>query len=50
MRDLIRLTNVPSDNFLAEMLVKDLGAEFGGAGTTAAGVGVVKTQLAEPSA
>jgi serine-type D-Ala-D-Ala carboxypeptidase/endopeptidase (penicillin-binding protein 4) len=47
MRDLIRLTNVPSDNFLAEMLVKDLGAEFGGAGTTAAGVGVVKTQLSE---
>jgi serine-type D-Ala-D-Ala carboxypeptidase/endopeptidase (penicillin-binding protein 4) len=47
MRDLIRLTNVPSDNFLAEMLVKDLGAEFGGAGTTAAGVGVVKSQLAE---
>lgn len=47
MRDLIRFTNVPSDNFLAEMLVKDLGAEFGGAGTTAAGVGVVKGQLAE---
>jgi len=47
MRDLIRLTNVPSDNFLAEMLVKDLGAEFGGAGTTAAGVGVVKSQLSE---
>jgi serine-type D-Ala-D-Ala carboxypeptidase/endopeptidase (penicillin-binding protein 4) len=47
MRDLIRFTNVPSDNFLAEMLVKDLGAEFGGAGTTAAGVGVVKSQLAE---
>jgi len=47
MRDLIRFTNVPSDNFLAEMLVKDLGAEFGGAGTTAAGVGVVKSQLSE---
>ena len=46
MRDLIRLTNVPSDNFLAEMLLKDLGAEFAGAGTTAAGAGVVRTQLA----
>jgi D-alanyl-D-alanine carboxypeptidase/D-alanyl-D-alanine-endopeptidase (penicillin-binding protein 4) len=46
MRDLIRLTNVPSDNFLAEMLVKDLGAQFGGAGTTAAGVAVVRAQLA----
>jgi D-alanyl-D-alanine carboxypeptidase/D-alanyl-D-alanine-endopeptidase (penicillin-binding protein 4) len=44
MRDLIRLTNVPSDNFLAEMLVKDLGAEFAGTGSTAAGVGVVRTQ------
>jgi D-alanyl-D-alanine carboxypeptidase/D-alanyl-D-alanine-endopeptidase (penicillin-binding protein 4) len=46
MRDLVRLTNVPSDNFLAEMLVKDLGAEFAGSGTTAAGVGVVRAQLA----
>jgi D-alanyl-D-alanine carboxypeptidase/D-alanyl-D-alanine-endopeptidase (penicillin-binding protein 4) len=45
VRDLIRMTNVPSDNFLAEMLVKDLGAEFAGAGTTAAGVGVVRNQL-----
>jgi D-alanyl-D-alanine carboxypeptidase/D-alanyl-D-alanine-endopeptidase (penicillin-binding protein 4) len=45
MRDLIRMTNVPSDNFLAEMLVKDLGAEFAGAGTTAAGMGVVRNQL-----
>ena len=50
MRDLIRLTNVPSDNFLAETLVKDLGAAFGGAGTTAAGVGVVKTPARRPSA
>ena len=31
----------PSDNFFAEMLVKDLGARFGGAGTTAAGASVV---------
>jgi serine-type D-Ala-D-Ala carboxypeptidase/endopeptidase (penicillin-binding protein 4) len=46
MRDLIRLTNVPSDNFLAEMLVKDLGAQFGGTGTTAAGVAIVRAQLA----
>jgi serine-type D-Ala-D-Ala carboxypeptidase/endopeptidase (penicillin-binding protein 4) len=46
MRDLIRLTNVPSDNFLAEMLVKELGAQFAGAGTTAAGTGVVRAQLA----
>ena len=45
MRDLIRLTNVPSDNFLAEMLVKSLGAEYGGAGTTTAGVAVVRSTL-----
>ena len=43
---LIRLTNTPSDNYLAEMLVKGLGARFGGAGTTAAGAGVVRAQLA----
>ena len=34
---LIGLMLPPSDNFFAEMLVKDLGARFGGAGTTAAG-------------
>jgi serine-type D-Ala-D-Ala carboxypeptidase/endopeptidase (penicillin-binding protein 4) len=46
MADLIRLTNVPSDNFDAEMLLKDLGAHYGGGGTTPAGVGVVRQQLA----
>src|SRR5262249_24252457 len=46
MADLIKLTNVPSDNFDAEMLLKDIGASFGGAGTTNAGVGVVRAQLA----
>ncbi len=42
---LIRLTNSPSDNFLAETLLKDLGASFGGGGTTAAGAGVVHREL-----
>ena len=46
MGDLMRLTNVPSDNFDAEMLLKELGASFGGAGTTKAGVAVVRSQLA----
>ena len=32
----------PSDNFFAETLVKDLGARFAGAGTTAAGAADVK--------
>ncbi|HEY8029408.1 MAG TPA: D-alanyl-D-alanine carboxypeptidase/D-alanyl-D-alanine-endopeptidase [Gaiellaceae bacterium] len=36
-----------SDNFTAEMLVKELGAVQAGAGTTAAGVGVVRAQLAD---
>jgi D-alanyl-D-alanine carboxypeptidase/D-alanyl-D-alanine-endopeptidase (penicillin-binding protein 4) len=43
---LIQLTNTPSDNYLAETLVKDLGAGFGGAGSTAAGVSVVRSELA----
>jgi serine-type D-Ala-D-Ala carboxypeptidase/endopeptidase (penicillin-binding protein 4) len=43
---LIRLTLVPSDNFLAETLLKDLGASFGGRGTTAAGAAVVRAQAA----
>jgi D-alanyl-D-alanine carboxypeptidase/D-alanyl-D-alanine-endopeptidase (penicillin-binding protein 4) len=38
---LLQMTNTPSDNYFAETLLKDLGASFGGAGTTAAGVGVV---------
>lgn len=42
---LARLTLVPSDNLIAEMLLKDVGARFGGAGSTAAGAGVVKSTL-----
>ena len=34
MSRLIRLTNKPSDNFFAEMLLKDLADQAGGAGTT----------------
>lgn len=45
MATLIRLTNTPSDNYLAEMLLKGLGAQFGGAGTTAAGAAVVRSEL-----
>ena len=37
MDRLVRAINVPSDNFAAEMLLKDLGAAFGRAGSTAAG-------------
>jgi serine-type D-Ala-D-Ala carboxypeptidase/endopeptidase (penicillin-binding protein 4) len=38
---LLGLMLPPSDNFFAETLLKDLGARFGGAGTTAAGASVV---------
>jgi D-alanyl-D-alanine carboxypeptidase/D-alanyl-D-alanine-endopeptidase (penicillin-binding protein 4) len=43
---LIRLTNVPSDNLFAELLLKGLGARFGGAGTTSRGAGVASREAA----
>jgi D-alanyl-D-alanine carboxypeptidase/D-alanyl-D-alanine-endopeptidase (penicillin-binding protein 4) len=43
---LLGLMLPPSDNFFAEMLVKDLGARFAGAGTTAAGAADVKRTVA----
>jgi D-alanyl-D-alanine carboxypeptidase/D-alanyl-D-alanine-endopeptidase (penicillin-binding protein 4) len=42
---LLGLMLPPSDNFFAETLVKDLGARFGGAGTTAAGASVVASTI-----
>lgn len=45
MATLLRLTNTPSDNFMAEMLLKGLGASFGRGGTTADGVKVVAAEL-----
>jgi D-alanyl-D-alanine carboxypeptidase/D-alanyl-D-alanine-endopeptidase (penicillin-binding protein 4) len=36
-----------SDNNTAELLTKELGKRFGGAGTTAAGVGVIRQVVAE---
>jgi D-alanyl-D-alanine carboxypeptidase/D-alanyl-D-alanine-endopeptidase (penicillin-binding protein 4) len=42
MERLAEATNVPSNNFYAEMLIKLLGARFGGAGTTRAGARVVE--------
>ena len=44
---LLGMTLPPSDNFFAETLLKDLGARFGGAGTTAAGAKVVRETIAE---
>jgi D-alanyl-D-alanine carboxypeptidase/D-alanyl-D-alanine-endopeptidase (penicillin-binding protein 4) len=39
---IVNTTDVWSDNFFAEMLIKLLGARLGGAGTTAAGAAVVE--------
>ena len=40
LTQIVNTTDVWSDNFFAEMLLKLLGARFGGAGTTAAGTAV----------
>jgi serine-type D-Ala-D-Ala carboxypeptidase/endopeptidase (penicillin-binding protein 4) len=47
VRSLIAAMNVPSDNFIAETLIKALGATFGGAGSTAAGALVVRSTLSQ---
>lgn len=45
MATLARLTNVPSDNFFAEMLLKTIGGRFGAGGSTAGGAGAVMAYL-----
>jgi len=45
LQTMLRLMNVPSDDFFAEILAKQLGALFGGAGTTAAGANVIMSVL-----
>jgi D-alanyl-D-alanine carboxypeptidase/D-alanyl-D-alanine-endopeptidase (penicillin-binding protein 4) len=42
LADIAEATNVPSNNFLAEMLLKDVGGAFGSSGSTAGGIEVVK--------
>jgi D-alanyl-D-alanine carboxypeptidase/D-alanyl-D-alanine-endopeptidase (penicillin-binding protein 4) len=42
---LLGLMLPPSDNFFAETLVKDLGALYGGAGTTSAGAAIVRETI-----
>ena len=46
MATLARLTLTPSDNFIAETLLKDVGAAFGTAGSTTAGTAVVRSTIA----
>jgi D-alanyl-D-alanine carboxypeptidase/D-alanyl-D-alanine-endopeptidase (penicillin-binding protein 4) len=45
LAQLLGLMLPPSDNFFAETLLKDLGARFGGAGSTGAGAAVVKATI-----
>jgi serine-type D-Ala-D-Ala carboxypeptidase/endopeptidase (penicillin-binding protein 4) len=45
MKALTDQTDVNSNNFFAEMLLKDLGARFGSGGTTAAGAAVVRSYV-----
>jgi D-alanyl-D-alanine carboxypeptidase/D-alanyl-D-alanine-endopeptidase (penicillin-binding protein 4) len=47
MSVLLRLMDVPSDDFFAEMLTKQLGVRFGGAGTTAAGARVISKVISD---
>jgi D-alanyl-D-alanine carboxypeptidase/D-alanyl-D-alanine-endopeptidase (penicillin-binding protein 4) len=47
LRDLARATNVPSDNYLAEMLLKGLGERHGTLGSTAQGAAAARTTLRE---
>ena len=42
---LAKATNVPSDNFIAETLLKNLGARYGSGGTTSRGAAVVSSFL-----
>jgi serine-type D-Ala-D-Ala carboxypeptidase/endopeptidase (penicillin-binding protein 4) len=43
---LLKLTDVPSDDFFAEMLTKQLGVRFGSGGSTDAGVAVITNAIA----
>jgi D-alanyl-D-alanine carboxypeptidase/D-alanyl-D-alanine-endopeptidase (penicillin-binding protein 4) len=43
---IVKAMNQPSDNYIAEMLVKGLGADYGTAGSTAAGAAVVRNAVA----
>jgi D-alanyl-D-alanine carboxypeptidase/D-alanyl-D-alanine-endopeptidase (penicillin-binding protein 4) len=47
MADLARLTNTPSNNFYAEMLLKDVAGAFGGRGSTGVGIKLVRRFAAE---
>jgi serine-type D-Ala-D-Ala carboxypeptidase/endopeptidase (penicillin-binding protein 4) len=47
LADVVRFMGRESDNYTAEMLVKQLGASYAGVGSTAAGTRVIRTALDE---
>lgn len=47
LAELLHLMLPPSDNYFAEMLIKDLGALYGRRGSTAAGASVVRATIAK---
>jgi D-alanyl-D-alanine carboxypeptidase/D-alanyl-D-alanine-endopeptidase (penicillin-binding protein 4) len=46
LAEIVRSMNQPSDNYIAETLIKSLGADYGTAGSTDAGAAVVKGTVA----
>jgi serine-type D-Ala-D-Ala carboxypeptidase/endopeptidase (penicillin-binding protein 4) len=46
MSVLLKLMDVPSDDFFAEMLTKQLGVRFGSAGSTVAGAALIRSAIA----
>src|SRR5262249_36991597 len=44
---IIRQMNQPSDNYIAETLIKGIGSQFGGEGSTAAGGKVVRDTVSQ---
>jgi D-alanyl-D-alanine carboxypeptidase/D-alanyl-D-alanine-endopeptidase (penicillin-binding protein 4) len=50
MADIVQDTLVPSNNYLAEMLLKDVGSQFGGIGSTTGGISVVRQFAANQGA
>jgi serine-type D-Ala-D-Ala carboxypeptidase/endopeptidase (penicillin-binding protein 4) len=47
IENIVASMNVPSDNFIAETLIKALGARFGSGGSTSAGAAVVRDTAAQ---
>jgi D-alanyl-D-alanine carboxypeptidase/D-alanyl-D-alanine-endopeptidase (penicillin-binding protein 4) len=47
LEEILRVADAESDNFTAELLLKQLGAVLAGSGTTAAGAAVVRSILAD---